>query len=65
VGRSRAVWTQTFLRRGAIASEAETMFVWDRSDVSCDSDGTDLRALPRDVEISHRLRRLLNPPRPA
>jgi hypothetical protein len=33
-------------------------------DAGVDTDGTDLRALPHDVEISHRLRRLLNPPRP-
>jgi hypothetical protein len=33
-------------------------------DAGVDTDGTDLRALPHDVEISHRLRRLLNPPGP-
>jgi hypothetical protein len=33
-------------------------------DAGVDTDGTDMRALPHDVEISHRLRRLLNPPRP-
>lgn len=33
-------------------------------DAGVATDGTDLRALPHDVEISHRLRQLLNPPRP-
>lgn len=33
-------------------------------DAGVATDGTALRALHHDVEISHRLRRLLNPPRP-
>lgn len=32
-------------------------------DAGVDTDGTDMRGLPHDVEIRHRLRRLLNPPR--